>query len=431
MVNYNEILSAYLPDKEESEKLFSISERIKKEINDYCIKENINAEAMEVGSLSKKTNLKCSDVDIFILFDKEYSKKYIEIKGTEIGHKILKNGYEKYAEHPYVSGYIDGVKVDIVPAFKIDEGETIVSSVDRTPLHTRFVNSYSNERIIRDIRLLKVFMKLINVYGSEISKSGFSGYLCELLIIKLGSFDNVIKKFAYVNGRLHIPEGVDYEKKFIEPAIIIDPVDPNRNAAAAVSIENLSKMKVASKLFIKYGNMDFIKNSITEEKRKRGTFIKIFIINKPDIIDEIVYPQAVRFKGKIWEIFKNYDFLPVASEIFLGKDIEILIEYERKVLPDMVIHQGPPIDSPEILKFIDIWKNNDRLMRGPYIIGDRIYVDIKRRSTDFYSIFYSNIEKIDIGKNLNALKKNIKIIDVDENTNYEVLKKFYFRSLFD
>ncbi len=431
MINYNKLLSEYLPDKEENEKLFSISELVKKKINDYCIKENINAESMEVGSLSKNTNLKCSDIDIFILFDKKYSKEYIESKGTEIGHYILKNGYEKYAEHPYVSGYINGVKVDIVPAFKIDEGETIVSTVDRTPLHTRFVNSHSSEQIIKDIRLLKIFMKLINVYGSEISKSGFSGYLCELLTIKLGSFDNVIKKFAVLNGRLLIPENMDYKKRFSEPIIIIDPVDPNRNAAAAVSVENLSRMKVASKLFIKYGNLDFIKNSLAEEKRKRGTSIKIFILNKPDIIDEVIYTQAIRFKNKIWGIFKKYGFSPIASEIFVGRDIEILIEYEMDILPDVDIHQGPPVDSTEILKFIDVWKNNDRLMRGPYIIGDRIFVDTKRKLTGFYPIFYSEIEKIDIGKNLNGLKKNIKIIDVNENTDYEVLKRFYFKSLFD
>ena len=38
-------------------------------------------------------------------------------------------------------------------------------------------------------------------------------------------------------------------------------------------------------------------------------------------------------------------------------------------------HIGPPAESNESLKFIDVWKERSELMRGPYIVGDRIYVD--------------------------------------------------------
>jgi len=430
MIDYNKIISEYLPDKNERDKLKIISSEIINGINLICKNENIDASPVEVGSVSKKTNLKCSDIDIFITFDKKYSKDFIERKGVEIGHKILKNGVEKYAEHPYVSGSIENIKIDIVPAFKINKGEKIVSTVDRTPLHTLYVNENTNENMIKDILLLKIFMKKVNVYGSEVSKSGFSGYLCELLIINYGNFDNVIKKFANLKGKLIIPEDKSLENKFNEPVIIIDPVDPTRNAGAAVSIENLSRIEIASKLFISGIDVFNFKNNIIINK-DRKTVIKVFVLKKPDIINDILYPQVVRLKNKIWEIMEMNKFIPLSWEIDIKENIEILIEYERDIIPLVSIHMGPPAESNESIKFINAWKNNKRLLRGPYILNNRLYVDIKNKYTKFEDFFNNEIKNMDIGKNINDLKNNIKIIDVNENTDMNVIDKFYSKCLFN
>ncbi len=430
MVDYNKIISDYSPDENERKKLENISSEVTDKINLICRNENIDASPVEVGSVSKKTNLKCSDIDIFIIFDRKYSKDFIERKGLEIGHKILKNGVEKYAEHPYVSGTIENVKVDIVPAFKIKSGERIVSTVDRTPLHTAYVNDNTDKNKIRDILLLKIFMKTVHVYGSEVSRSGFSGYLCELLIINYGTFDNVIKKFANLKGKLIVPEDQSLEKKFDEPVIIIDPVDPTRNAGAAVSIENLSRMEIASKLLIS-GIDVFNSENSKINKINRGTIMRVFVLNKPDIIDDIIYPQAVRLKNKIWEIMDKNGFMPLSWEIDIENDIEVLIEHERNVIPTVSVHRGPPAESNESIKFINVWKNNKRLLRGPYILGDRLYVDIKNKYTEFEDVFNNKIKNIDIGKNLNEFKDNIKIVNVNENTSMNVVNKFYSKSLFN
>jgi len=430
MIDYNKLISEYLPDKNEKNKLKVISSDIISKINLICKNENIDASPVEVGSVSKKTNLKCSDIDIFITFDKKYSKDFIEKKGVEIGHEILKNGVEKYAEHPYVSGSIENIKIDIVPAFKINKGERIVTTVDRTPLHTLYVNENTNENMIKDILLLKIFMKKVNVYGSEVSKSGFSGYLCELLIISYKSFDNVIKKFANLKGKLIIPEDKSLENKFNEPVIIIDPVDPTRNAGAAVNIENLSRIEIASKLFISGIDVFNFKNNIIINK-DRKTIIKVFVLKKPDIIDDILYPQVIRLKNKIWEIMEMNKFIPLSWEIDIKEDIEILIEYERDIIPLVSIHMGPPAESNESIKFINVWKNNKRLLRGPYILNNRLYVDVKNKYTKFEDFFNNEIKNMDVGKNINDLKNNIKIIDVNENTDMDVINKFYSKCLFN
>ncbi len=422
----DELLARQIPNEEETRKLAAISSAIINKIDNICRNENIDATCVEVGSVSKNTNLKSSDIDIFITFDRSYPVDYIEKKGLEIGHRVLENGTEKYAEHPYVSGYIDGIKVDIVPAFKIGKGEKIVSTVDRTPLHTVYVNNNTDEKTIHDIRLLKVFLKSINVYGSEIAKSGFSGYLCEVLIIHFKSFGRFIEYMANLRGKLIIPE--ETIDKFNEPVIIIDPVDPLRNAGAAVSQENLSRLKLASRIYMK-GRTDLF-NRIPVVKRKRETNIKIFVVEKPDIIDDIIYPQAVRLKNRIWDIFQENGFIPTASEIYVGKDIEILIEYKLEELPGIEIHKGPPVESNEAIKFIDVWNSNPRLMRGPYIMDDRIYVDVKTRIRNMEGIIRKELKNEDIGKNLNQFKDEIKILSIDENSPLEVEKRFYSKYLF-
>ena len=45
----------------------------------------------------------------------------------------------------------------------------------------------------KEVRLLKRFMKMVGTYGSEFKVGGFSGYLCELMIIRYGSFLKVLK----------------------------------------------------------------------------------------------------------------------------------------------------------------------------------------------------------------------------------------------
>ncbi|WMT51572.1 MAG: CCA tRNA nucleotidyltransferase [Ferroplasma sp.] len=421
-----DLLSEQIPTSEETEKLGEISSAIIREINDICRANNINASCTEVGSVSKNTNLKSSDIDIFITFDKAYPVDYIEKKGLEIGHRVLKNGTEKYAEHPYVSGYVKGIKVDIVPAFKINNGEKIVSTVDRTPLHTLYVNSNTNEAMIHDIRLLKVFMKRINVYGSEIARSGFSGYLCELLIIHFKNFDRLMKHMANLRGKLIVPE--DAEDKFAEPVIIIDPVDPSRNAGAAVSEENLSRLKLASKIYIS-GRLDIL-NHTPSVNRERGTHIRVFVIKKPDIIDDIIYPQAVRLKNRIWDILHNNGFMPVASEIYMGNDIEILIECKLEKLPGTKVHMGPPVESNESIRFIDMWNGNPRLMRGPYILKNRVYVDVRTEQRDMEGIIRKELRNSDIGKNLNEFRDEIKIIN-GEDADLEVVRKFFSKYLFN
>ena len=94
--------------------------------------------------------------------------------------------------NPYIRGIYQDHKIEIVPCYKIENATQKLSAVDRTPLHTSYIKKHLKESQKNDVRLFKQFLKGINCYGAEAEIEGFSGYLCEILILKYGSFRNII-----------------------------------------------------------------------------------------------------------------------------------------------------------------------------------------------------------------------------------------------
>jgi len=142
-----------------------------------------------------------------------------------------------YAEHPYLTVRIEGVEVDVVPAFRIPRGQRPITAVDRTPFHTEFVLAHTDERTRDEVRLLKQFMKGIGVYGAEIKVQGFSGYVAELLVIAHSSFEETLRAASSWRHPVVVDKLVKPLREFSEPLVIPDPTDPLRNAASAVHEE--------------------------------------------------------------------------------------------------------------------------------------------------------------------------------------------------
>ena len=147
--------------------------------------------------------------------------------------------HEKYAEHPYINATIDDVDVDLVPCYNVDSATRIQSAVDRTPFHTRYITDKING-LIDDVLLLKQFTKAGGIYGSDQMTEGFSGYLCELLVLHYGGFTPLIQAAASWRPGIVIDIENHAAKKFEEPLVVIDPVDPKRNVAAAVSLDRMA-----------------------------------------------------------------------------------------------------------------------------------------------------------------------------------------------
>ncbi len=430
MLDYRKIHDSLIPDAEEKERLATIVSKIIREVDAEIKSRKLDASAELVGSLSKGTNLKNGDIDVFIVFPRTLSREEIVKHGLSIGHKVLPKALERYAEHPYVYGFLDDTKVDIVPCFRMKPNEKIKSAVDRSPLHTKWVRENTDDKLRFEIILLKGFMKGIGVYGSEVAKGGFSGYVCEILVIKLRTFLKVLELFASSEKRLSFDDSIENGKD--DSLVLSDPVDPGRNAAAAVSRHNLAKMRILSREYLHESSEEYFHGLPRREPSHfdRGTVFRIISIDRPDMIDDIIFPQIAKFRKIIIQECEEGGFNPIDSEVLASDKIHLLIELERAIRPTFRVHEGPPGDSGETLKFLDKW-SSDNTIRGPYMRGERPAVEIPQEP-EFDKFILPALLQKDIGATLNTLKGSIRVGGINNSRAHkEIMRKYLSRNLTD
>jgi len=270
-------------------------EKSKSKIADLAFKlvENEIAKYPEVlglefgGSYAKGTWLsKDADVDIFVKFKKNTSEEKFEQISKKIGFDALKSysPYVRYSEHPYVEAKIKDTKINVVPFYDVKLGEW-KSSADRSPFHTKFMGKSLTTKMRDEVRILKTFLKSNGIYGAEIAKQGFSGYVSEVLILNFGSFENTIKSISSIKENQIIGKTT---KKFGTSIVIIDPIDSNRNLAAAISNENVGKFILVSRGFKENPRLIFFKNKKSETSKNYWNNLLVIKFNfkprSPDII---------------------------------------------------------------------------------------------------------------------------------------------------
>ncbi len=285
-----------------------------------------------VGSIARGTNLKGdSDVDIFVLFHKKTDTKELVKKGLAYG-KILASGkrdrYEiKYAEHPYIRIYLDelAVRIDLVPALKIDSIEEMGTTVDRTPMHADFINSNLSEKQRDEARVLKYLLKEHNIYGAEVKVGGFPGYLCEILIYQFGSLLRLLDNAAMFSLPVILDPKTKNKlsdksiaKRFSSDFVVIDPVDPDRNVAAGVSQESLARFVLLARRFVADPSMKCFYGqgfSDTSARNMVGRFVKssglsVYLLSAkvPDKSEDVVWPQLRKVANMVAELASRYDY---------------------------------------------------------------------------------------------------------------------------
>lgn len=355
------VLERVTPKPEEHEREIEIADSVMKKIGRRDVKPIL------VGSLAKKTDLRGDkDIDIFMLFNPKVSREKLEERGLEIGKDVfrrLKARYEiDYAEHPYVMGNYRGYDVEIVPCYS---GGKMLSSVDRTPLHTHYIKRrlLENRKLRDEIRLLKQFMKGAGVYGAEAKVQGFSGYLAEILTLEYGSFIQVLKATAgWKLGEVILDPEKHWEnpealKHFFTDAsmIVVDPVDRDRNVAAAVSRQKMAEFIIAAAEFMKKPSMDCffpVEEKVRSEKemlgniRKRGTRIIAVEFTHGRINVNSLYDQVRTTERALQQEINECEFSVFRSGFWTNEKNTsvILLELDVFNLPRIKHHPGPPVD---------------------------------------------------------------------------------------
>ena len=347
-----EVLKRVRPDKKELARIGQLSQRLLDEASG-----DSSFSPLIVGSVAKGTFLKGADIDLFLKFK---SGTDLKKEGLDAARKILPEGRELYAQHPYLRGEIDGVGLDVVPCYEIDEPANPISAVDRTPFHTEWVKQ--NIAGMEDqIRLAKQFLKGAGAYGAGAAVGGFSGYLVEILCIKYLGFTNLLKEMS--GWRPPVKLGT-VEGAPDSPIMLSDPVDKGRNVAAGVTLRGLGAAVLASKAFINEPALEFFFPKKIERRAKGH--VTTVVIPHPGGNEETALPWLQRQGRKIYRAIT--DFEPIAWNANLGDSGFIVVETATVELPNIVPHKGPaPWDdgAMEFLKkYPDASLSGDRLEIG-------------------------------------------------------------------
>jgi len=396
-----EIKQEIKPKPEDYEKVKSIIEPVIDNIRKFSSKYSEVSEVSLQGSLAKDTWIRGeTDVDIFILFKPETERDILTSLTRKIAHKVfgVKRCKERFAEHPYITiEDFRGFRIDIVPCYKVPAGN-LLSPTDRTPHHTRFIKEHFDEQLKDEARLLKKFTKGIDVYGAEIKKEGFSGFLCELLVLAYRSFMNVLERFS--SGQL--PIIVDLLKYYEDPSIlpevfksqfvVVDPVDRRRNVAAAVSPTRLSEFIAASQTFLtKPSKLFFYVTPFKPKKpeilfkeleRNQRSIVGIMALI-PVLPPDILWGELKKALRIIVNRLKLEGFKVVKSSVWSDeREYSIfLIELESRYLSRYVKRRGPPVTSSHSLKFAQLYGPGSAIS-GPWIENNRWFILAERKWVD-------------------------------------------------
>ncbi|MDA4111621.1 MAG: CCA tRNA nucleotidyltransferase [Thaumarchaeota archaeon] len=276
------------------------------------------------GSYARGTWLKGShDIDFFLLYPVEFSREKLESVAIRSISEAVK-GYEvnlRYAEHPYVEAFVDNVRVNLVPCYKVTQGEWR-SAADRSPFHTKYIASKLDEKLKLEARLFKKFVKATGVYGAEVKVQGFSGYVCEVLIIWKGSFVGVLQALSRIRpGEVISLESYDKDlaASFQSPLVVLDPVDTTRNLGTAISPRNVAKLVLQSRRFLSNPALSFFlskkikKPTLNSKTRELFSNLLVVSFNNEKRSPDIRWGQLRRSVDAISDKLSRFGFLVLRS----------------------------------------------------------------------------------------------------------------------
>jgi tRNA nucleotidyltransferase (CCA-adding enzyme) len=404
---YREVLERIKPSAAEEAHMRGVAREVIDKIDAEARGRGLDVYAIHVGSTARDTWLKGKkDIDIFLMFPPDTPLEKLKEDGLRLARGVSPRFEERYAEHPYITALYKGLDVDLVPCYHVKDAAHIQSAVDRSPFHNQYVLKHI-DGLHDDVRLFKQFTRGVGVYGSELKTQGFSGYLCELLVLKYGSFTSAVEHGAgFRKGRVVDIEGhMDKSVEHADALIVIDPVDPKRNVAAALSPQKFCEFVDACRRFLKAPSIDFFFPPPAEPMRKgplegllasRGTKLFAITFKAPDIVEDTLYPQLRKAEDSLAKLLERHEFKTYRTDIWSGDRSAIVLEMLVWELPAIERHLGPPLDEREHCeKFIEKYPD-------AYIMGCRYVVDIPRKYDTAVELINALLKSCGLGKHVCA-----------------------------
>lgn len=411
------VLERIVPSPETVASIQDRADRLKAMVEDYVASHGITAEARFAGSFSKNTFLSDPDLDLFLLFPDTVSTEDLRRIGLQAGEDIL-HGIRMFSDHPYTRGVFEGLDVDMVPCYRIDSTEHLKSAVDRTPFHTAFIKANLTEKGCNQVRLLKKFMKGIGAYGAEQDARGFSGYLCELLVVRFGTFDGVLEAASeWKRGTVIDVRGKG--PRIDSPLVVYDPVDNRRNVASAVHLDTLSLFIHAAREYLREPRMEFFfprprepmdRGELEARLDGHGTGLVSVEFVRPEAIEDNLQSQLWKTRYAIAKKLGEHDFRVLRAEHGMSDSgMTVVFELESDTLPKAHRHIGPPV-SVDSESFLAKWRGNPR--GEPFIEDGRWVVISDRAYTSAAGLIRGEAARSGIGKEFDT--STMRVMDCAE-----------------
>ncbi|MFB6221802.1 MAG: CCA tRNA nucleotidyltransferase [Halolamina sp.] len=400
------------PERAERERLRKVTDELAARADDAIADLPVEADTVQVGSSARSTWLAGDrDIDLFVRFPPDLERERLEQYGLEVGHAVLPDGHEEYAEHPYVKGEYEGFDVDLVPCYDVGSATDIRSAVDRTPFHDAYLRARYTPELAAGARLCKRFAKGVGVYGSDLRTEGFSGYLIELLVLEHGGFRQLVEAAAEWHppvrfdprgdgGPAAVPPEEAEAAEFDDPLVVIDPTDPDRNVAAVLSEANLARFQhycrelladPREELFFPEPTASMAADEVREHLARRGSHPVAVVFDAPSLVADQLFPQLRRSLDGVRGELGRRGFDPLRTATFAedagatgAGDAEewgravLLIETSVTELSAVVRHLGPPVHVGEHAHSFYERYAEDESVYGPFIEGDRYVVERER-----------------------------------------------------
>jgi tRNA nucleotidyltransferase (CCA-adding enzyme) len=415
-----EVLAKIAPDPSLLIRLAEVREHLVRRASTEASHRGITLRrALVAGSAARGTFLhERFDIDLFLLFPPDLPRERLETEGLRLAEAILESPEKHYAEHPYLRGRFEGFAVEAVPGYAIEDPSHPLTAVDRTPFHQEYLAAHLAPEQIDQVRLTKQFLRSLGVYGSEAKTAGFSGYLVELLIVRFGSFTSLLEaaqkwripvKLASPGSRPAVPDDV--------AMILDDPVDPHRNVATALSAESLARFIFSAREFLRGPSVAaFFPEprtplSIADARARvtaRGTYVAVVRLPRPELVDDILYPQLRKAERSIGAEVARLGFSVLGTSSVAGvSDLWVAIETGGPILPTVKVQDGPPPGIAHADAFLEKWNAAGApVLQGPYVGSDgKLAVDVAREETRLEALLSAAVPTLALGRDLREASK--------------------------
>jgi tRNA nucleotidyltransferase (CCA-adding enzyme) len=169
----------------------------------------------------------------------------------------------------------------------------------------------------------------------------------------------------------------------------VDPTDPDRNVAAVVSDRNVARFQHYARDLLTAPRTAAFEppdrdplsvGDVRDHLDRRGTTPVALRFDRPDVVDDQLYPQLRKSLDGLRSALDRRGFEPLRSATFAdGERAVLLIELAVAERPAVERHAGPPVHVRDHADDFHATYADDPSVYGPFVDGDRYVVERRRQ----------------------------------------------------